>query len=290
MQFKNLNDNPNTMPVISEDIMVKFVLFCANMLLLKWSTIKIYVAGIRFHYIKAGLNQPFQSWDRLHYMLNAVRRKQGNTESPKRLPITFSVLNQLCAKLKTGVFSPHTDDMLQSVLKLAFFGFLRCGEFTIKSASDYDKVIRIKDVVFNQSSFTLHLRGSKTDPYHSGIKIYIASNIHLCPVLSMCKFIHRRIKQGAKGSDPLFVDADIAMLSRSQFISYLRHLLVIIGLNDSDYNGHSFRIGAATTAAQAGVEDHLIQTMGRWSSNCYTRYIHTSKSVLKNAQHNMCTL
>ena len=199
----NLNDNPNTMPVISEDIMVKFVLFCANMLLLKWSTIKIYVAGIRFHYIKAGLNQPFQSWDRLHYMLNAVRRKQGNTKSPKRLPITFSVLNQLCAKLKTGVFSPHTDDMLQSVFKLAFFGFLRCGEFTIKSASDYDKVIRIKDVVYNQSSFTLHLRGSKTDPYHSGIKIYIASNIHLCPVLSMCKFIHTEgLSKGPKVQTP----------------------------------------------------------------------------------------
>ena len=145
----NLNDNLNTLPVISEDIMVKFVIFCANMLLLKWSTIKIYVAGIRFHYIKAGLNQPFQSWDRLHYILNAVRRKQGNKESPKRLPITFSILNQLCAKLKIGVFCPHTDEMLQSVFKLAFFGFMRCGEFTIKSTSDNDKVIRIEDVVFN---------------------------------------------------------------------------------------------------------------------------------------------
>ena len=77
----NLTDIHNSLPVVSEEIMVKFVLFCAKVLSLKWSTIKIYLAGIRFHYIKAGVNQPFHSWDSLHYILNAVRRKQGTTAS-----------------------------------------------------------------------------------------------------------------------------------------------------------------------------------------------------------------
>jgi L-lactate utilization protein LutC len=35
---------------------------------------------------------------------------------------------------------------------------------------------------------------------------------------------------------------------------------------------------------QARLEDHLIQTLGRWSSDCYTRYIHTSPEVLRQAQ------
>ena len=39
------------------------------------------------------------------------------------------------------------------------------------------------------------------------------------------------------------------------------------------YAGHSFRIGAATTAASAGIEDSTIQTLGRWQSSSYLLYV-----------------
>ena len=41
-------------------------------------------------------------------------------------------------------------------------------------------------------------------------------------------------------------------------------------------SSHSFRIGAATTAASAGIPDRTIRTLGRWSSDCYRRYIRLS--------------
>jgi hypothetical protein len=70
-------------------------------------------------------------------------------------------------------------------------------------------------------------------------------------------------------------------LSRDEFICELKHILQCIGYNADVYNGHSFRIGAATAAASVHMEDHLIKVLGRWSSDTYCRYIRTPDSVLK---------
>jgi hypothetical protein len=58
----------------------------------------------------------------------------------------------------------------------------------------------------------------------------------------------------------------------------------LISLSSDSYNGDSFRSGAVTAAHEARHEDHLIQSLGRWSSDCYTRYIHTSPKVIQQAQ------
>ena len=45
-------------------------------------------------------------------------------------------------------------------------------------------------------------------------------------------------------------------------VAAVREALRRAGLISTDYAGHSFRIGAATTAAQKGVQDSLIKTLG----------------------------
>ena len=44
---------PN-LPAVSEEMLIYFVTHCYTSLHLKWSTIKLYLAGIRFHYLRAG--------------------------------------------------------------------------------------------------------------------------------------------------------------------------------------------------------------------------------------------
>lgn len=47
-----------------------------------------------------------------------------------------------------------------------------------------------------------------------------------------------------------------------------------------NFSSHSFRVGAATVAARNGVPDHLIQALGRWTSNAYQAYIRTPSDAL----------
>ena len=44
-------------------------------------------------------------------------------------------------------------------------------------------------------------------------------------------------------------------------------------LDPSRYKGHSFRIGAASYAADRGFSDAQIRMLGRWKSNAFLRYL-----------------
>ena len=68
------------------------------------------------------------------------------------------------------------------------------------------------------------------------------------------------------GPGTLLKFADGRPLTRNQFVAQVRDALVAAGINEGSYSGHSFRIGAATTAAAKGVEESVIKTLVRWES------------------------
>ena len=63
-------------------------------------------------------------------------------------------------------------------------------------------------------------------------------------------------------------------------VEQIRSILSRIGVPQHHYAGHSFRIGAATTAALAGVEDSTIQALRRWHSTAFLQYIRIPKEHL----------
>ena len=79
---------------------------------------------------------------------------------------------------------------------------------------------------------------------------------------------------------PLFQLSSGLPLSRPLFTQYIQRALLEAGVPQaSQYMSHSFRIGAATSAADAGIPSWLIKTMGRWSSEAYKVYIRTPLST-----------
>ena len=82
------------------------------------------------------------------------------------------------------------------------------------------------------------------------------------------------------GNGPLFRFSDGRSLTRERFIAKVREVLQQIGIDQTKYCGHSFRIGAATTAAKKGIQDSLKKTLGRWESVAYQLYVRTPHEQL----------
>ncbi|KAL2096688.1 hypothetical protein ACEWY4_008836 [Coilia grayii] len=84
--------------------------------------------------------------------------------------------------------------------------------------------------------------------------------------------------------DPLFVSDDGRPITRSLFQSHLKSIITQVGIPADRYSSHSFRIGAATTAASNGLPELSLKTLGRWTSDAYQLYIRSNPSELKKAQ------
>ena len=163
------------------------------------------------------------------------------------------------------------------------FGFLRSGEVVSPSEPTYNSQSHMcfEDIrVDNRAApsfLQVQIKASKTDPFRHGVTIYIgATNGQLCPVAAVLSYMVLR----GDSAGPLFKWADGRYLTREKFMAHVRRALTAPGLVATNYTGHSFHIGAATTAARCGIQDALIKTLGRWESMAYTHYIRTAPEVL----------
>jgi len=59
----------------------------------------------------------------------------------------------------------------------------------------------------------------------------------------------------------------------------MRSALAKVGFEAAKFSGHSFRQGAASSAAALGFNDYKIQELGRWHSN-YKLYMDSSQAWL----------
>ena len=132
-------------------------------------------------------------------------------------------------------------------------------------------------VLCSQSGFCATVgvtpRSSKTDSFRLGQSLIIAcTGSQVCAVTAMQHYFQR----AAPPSRLLFSFQFGRLLTRSAVISLLRDIVRLVGLPFHSLKGHTFRIGAASTAAAVGLPDWLIKIMGRWSSDCYQLYIGTT--------------
>ena len=109
----------------------------------------------------------------------------------------MSLLRKLKSELAQAPdILPHDKLMLLSAFTLAFFAFLRSSEFTSPSTSHFNALSHLSacNISFNSDgSLSLHLKSSKTDQYHQGCSLLIAtSGRSVCAVCVIKKYMADR--------------------------------------------------------------------------------------------------
>ena len=254
------------------------------------ATIRVYLSAIRHFHITQGLGDPLTGKLQLQLVLRGVRRKKPSL-GDARLPITPLILQAILSVVQAA---PHeyTNIMMWAACCLGFFAFLRCGEFTTNAEFDTQQHLSDRDIAVdnydNPSLLSIHLKQSKTDQDRVGITLYVGRTTQaICPVAAMLRYLVARKSKFPSG--PLFILENGSPLSRQALISWLRSTLSTAGIDSTHFSGHSFRIGAASTAAARGVAESTIQTLGRWKSESFRRYIRIPREELATISSTIAT-
>ena len=276
----HLASRDNLLPAPTEQTLVYFVASLQGQV--QYQTIKLYLAAVSNFYTEH--NQPIttSSMLQLRRILKGIQRTSGTPPRVRR-PITISILYEIVSVLRPSFSNDLDTVMLWAAFTSAFFGFLRVSEFTHNSNTPF---LAVNDATFipnieNPTAIQLKIKQSKTDPFRQGTTLTITkSDSQICAVDALRDYILQRNPRNVQ--EPLFTLKDGEPFTRTILTSNLREILKLLGYPELEYAPHSFRIGAATTAAAANLPPWLIKTLGRWRSDCYEIYIRTPMSILES--------
>mmetsp|Transcript_19152 Transcript_19152/g.61635 ORF Transcript_19152/g.61635 Transcript_19152/m.61635 type:complete len:332 (+) Transcript_19152:2263-3258(+) len=178
-----------------------------------------------------------------------------------------------------------------AAFELAFCGLLRSTEWCPKSASAWrhhpyrlsrahvDFVPSVAEPEYCRVHVTPAKAGGATNHYNNRNPLVLpfdaTAPVNACRALRTL-FQKDPVPKNQRASTPLFRHLNkrgCPAIAYREFLNALRRLIAVDPQVDpSHYGLHSFRIGGATALLAAGCPPHMIQAMGRWSSDIYILY------------------
>ena len=233
------------------------------------STVHTYVSALGYCHKLAGFFDPTKIFFIIQ-MLKGYGKIGSRLDS--RLPITLPILHRIVTSAVQLSDSQYNICQFRAMCSLAFFAFLRVGEITALASGHTLQINQLTKLVNHKQEIValkVTFFNSKHHYNQRPFSLEIARQNFCCPVQLILEFLHLR---GNKPG-PLFIMQDGCPVTRSVFSEKLFLCIKYCGLDPSRYKGHSFRIGAASHAADRGMSDAQIRTLGRWKSNAFLKYI-----------------
>ena len=239
-----------------------------------FSILNLAVCAIKWAHSMAGLDSPTDSILIKEALLGFKRRLAQPTI--RKEPFTKEQIMQIIDVMDVTSLA---DVRNTALIVLAFFGLLRVSEL---------RALKAQDIQWLDDHIVLHIRKSKCDQLRSGDKVYIARlGGKYCPILVFDKYIEM---SGMSTSDlisddfifrrviPQHGSFKLALNNIAMTYSRIRDVVKLkaeqIGLSKENFSTHSMRSGGATAAANANVDDRILQRHGRWATACSkNRYV-----------------
>ncbi len=239
----------------------------------KTATITRRISAISQAHQIAGFDTPTKA-AKVRLVLAGIRRSKG-TAAAAKTPVLVADLKRMVSQLPEGLIGVRD----RVLLLIGFCGGFRRSELV---------ALDVADAAFTREGLVLTIRRSKTDQEGEGRKIGIpyASHVETCPIRSLQDWLEKSgITEG-----PLFRPINRhgmmahVRLSAAAVGEIVKRYAAAVGLDATEFAGHSLRSGLATSAAAAGASERSIMAQtGHRSVNMVRRYIRDGSLFRENA-------
>lgn len=247
---------------------------------LKKNTIRRRVAAIRYYHHDAGIDSPTEQVV-CKKMMRAVTRQLGSQTNQKRA-MYIDDLKKIIDIMDDSVLTGKRD---KAMLLLGFSGGFRRSEVV---------TLIVSQLHFQKENLCVHLQRSKTDQAGKGLDKPILGHPDspYCAVKAVKEWLKAsQIKSGAvfrrirRGHN--IVLKENKALSAVTYSTRIKYYCAKIGLDASQYSGHSLRSGFVTSAAIQGKDVLQIADITKQDIRTVQHYMRKAKMFEHHAGENL---
>ena len=275
MSFLHQHSLPDTLPIHQQHIAL-FVTQLHNQGL-RHTTIRTYISAISFVHKLRGFPD-----NTSHFLINKAVKgaSKRQLQSPRKLlPITKSLLHQMCDSLSIATPLVYNLIIYKSFFLTSFYACTRIGELALSNADTHTLTLQDVTQISHDTKPAIQLNFRSFKHSKSPVVTILQSipSDPYCPVAALNSYLCIR---PVSASPYLFIQQGGGGLTRNDVSSMMKTCLQCTGTDPTHYNTHSFRIGRATQLSLDKASDDTIKSVGRWKSTAYSSYIRPSHVTL----------
>ena len=240
------------------------------------------LGGIKYLHASTGHTFPSNDFSLEETLQGLKRRLKGTPRAA--LPIDPVILRRMYAFINT---SNNFDLALWCGYLVAFYSLFRKANVVPKDTNfDPDCVLTRSDIEIDEvgQRVLIYVSFSKTNQFMRKCHV-IPIPANEDPALDL--FRHIKLLYSLVDipeNAPAFSYTKTKFVNHRTYTMRLKKLLSKAGLDPTLYSGHSFRRGGASYLYSIGGTTLMVQVLGDWASQVFTRYLHLSLDDRLEAQ------